>query len=111
MTLDIRDEWLSALRAWASNNNCVRELWLFGSRAAGHSTLESDVDLALALMPPKGADDWAFGKCVAQGDGWQRQLEKIVGRHVSLEAIVPGSEGDAMVRKTGALLWSRDNRR
>ena len=111
ITLDMRDEWLSALRQWASNNDCVRELWLFGSWATGDATPESDVVLALALTPPKGADNWALGKYFALGDDWSTQLEKIVGRHVSLEVIVPGSEPYAMVRKTGALLWSCDNPR
>jgi predicted nucleotidyltransferase len=109
MTLDMRDEWRAALRQWASNNDCVRELWLFGSWATGDATPGSDVDVALVLTPPKGADNWALGKYLALGDDWSTQLEKIVGCHVSLEAIVPGSEPYAMVRKTGALLWSRDN--
>jgi hypothetical protein len=33
-------------------------------------------------------------------------LETIVGRHVSLDAIEPNTEGDACVRSTGVLLWT-----
>jgi predicted nucleotidyltransferase len=58
----MRGEWLSGLRSWASANGSVRELWLFGSRATGGSRPDSDVDLAVALMPPKGNTDWALGK-------------------------------------------------
>jgi hypothetical protein len=36
--------------------------------------------------------DWALGNYSALGDVWQRELETIVRRHVSLEAIVPGND-------------------
>lgn len=97
--MDMSDEWLRGLRAWASANANVRELWLFGSRADGHAKPESDVDLAIALMPD------ALGNYYALGDGWQGELEGIVGRHVSLEAVMPNTDGDACVRSTGVLLW------
>lgn len=105
-TMDMRDEWLLGLRSWASNNGSVRELWLFGSRADGRSRPESDVDLALALMPPT-THDWALGNFGALKGDWRRQLEAIVGRHVSLEAIVPDTAEDEKVRRTGQLLWQR----
>jgi predicted nucleotidyltransferase len=105
--IDMRDEWLRGLRSWASANDSVRELWLFGSRAAGEARPESDVDLALALMPAKGKHDWALGNYFAFESEWKRQLEEIVGRHVSLEPLVPGTEGDAIVRASGVRLWSR----
>jgi predicted nucleotidyltransferase len=93
---------------WASENHSVRELWLFGSRAKDALGPDSDVDLVVALMPPKGKIDWAFGNYVALGDQWSRELDAIVGRHVSLEAIVPGTDGDAAVRRSGVRLWARD---
>jgi predicted nucleotidyltransferase len=105
--MDMQDDWLRDLSSWASKNDCVRELWLFGSRARGDSSPESDVDLAIALMPATGKHDWALGAYCALGDEWQRQLETIVGRHVSLEAIVPGTDEDAAVRRSGVLLWAR----
>jgi hypothetical protein len=39
--LNMRDEWLVGLRQWASGNDSVRELWLFGSRSLreGHGIL------------------------------------------------------------------------
>jgi predicted nucleotidyltransferase len=80
--MDMREEWLHGLWAWASANGNVQELWLFGSRADGHARPDSDVDIAIALMPAA----FAYGNYVALGDGWQRELEAIVGRHVSLEA-------------------------
>jgi predicted nucleotidyltransferase len=105
--MDMQDEWLRGLRSWASAKDSIRELWLFGSRATGCSRPESDVDLALALMPPKGKHDWAYGNYVDLHSEWKRELEAIVGRHVSLEAIVPGTDPDATVRRSGVRLWSR----
>src|SRR2546429_6230234 len=97
--MDMRDEWLCGLRSLASGNDSVRELWLFGSRATGWSRPDSDVDIALALMPPKANHDWALGNYFALASEWKRQLEAIVGCHLSLEAIVPGTEAEAAVRR------------
>jgi hypothetical protein len=58
------------------------------------------------LIPPNGRHDWAFGNYIALADDeWKPALEAIVGRHAGLEAIAPGSEEDAMVRRTGKRLW------
>ena len=104
-TIDMRDQWVRSLVQWASANGNVRELWLFGSRANGRTHAGSDVDLAICLAPPHGRHDWALGNYVASGDEWSRQLEAIVGRHVSLEAIKPGTDEDAIVREHGVRLW------
>jgi predicted nucleotidyltransferase len=96
--MDMESAWLDALRSWASTNDSIRELWLFGSRAKGTSHSESDVDIAVVLMPAVGKHNWALGNYFALQGNWKRQLEAIVGRHVSLEAIEPLSHGDAEVR-------------
>ena len=103
--MDMRDEWLSELRSWADDNGNVCELWLFGSRSTGRSRPDSDVDIAIALMP-RAADgtDWALGSYFALHSDWKRQLEAIVGRHVSLEVIVPNTPEDEAVGSTGRLL-------
>jgi predicted nucleotidyltransferase len=103
----VRPEWVRGLREWAEANGNVRQLWLFGSRARGDARENSDVDLALALMPPDGKHNWALGNYFVLKDDWKQQLEAIVGRHVSLEAIEPDTKGDAIVRGTGRLLWER----
>ena len=106
--MDMRDEWLCGLRSWASGNDSIRELWLFGSRATGRSRPDSDVDVAITFMPAVGNTDWALGNYFALHSEWKQQLEALVGRHVSLEAIAPGTKEDAEVRRSGALLWARD---
>jgi predicted nucleotidyltransferase len=105
--MDMLDEWVHGLRAWASANGNVHELWLFGSRADGSARPESDVDIAIALIPPVDDHNWALGNYFVLRSEWQRQLEAIVGRHVSLEAILPDTF-DAVVRRTWVLLWARD---
>ena len=104
----MRPEWLRGLREWAQANGAVRQVWLFGSRARGDAREDSDVDIALALMPPDGKTDWALGAYSILGDEWQAQLAAIVERGVSLEAIVPGTEPDVRVRRDGVLLWARE---
>ena len=105
--MDLDPKYVVALQNWAENNDSVLELWLFGSRAKGTATQHSDVDIALCLIPPKGNLDWSKGNYFALGDEWQRQLEAILGRHVSLEAIEPGTQGNDEVRRTGVRLWAR----
>lgn len=56
-------------------------------------------------------DNWAMGHYFVLRSEWQRQLEAIVGRHVSLEAIIPDTDSDAYVRRTGERLWARDGSR
>jgi predicted nucleotidyltransferase len=104
VAMDMQDEWLRRLRAWAKANDSVRQLWLFGSRATGRSRPDSDVDLALALMPPKGKHDWALGNYFALESKWKQQLEEIVGCHVSLQPLVPDSDLVEIVRASGVLL-------
>jgi predicted nucleotidyltransferase len=100
--MDMRDEWIRELCSWASQNGSVRKLWLFGSRAKGGSHSGSDVDIAITLMPAIGKHDWAAGNYMDFHGDWKRQLEAIVGRHVSLEAI----EDNVDLERT--LLWTRD---
>jgi hypothetical protein len=100
------ENWRERCIAWAQSNGSVRELWLFGSRGPkGGACLGSDVDIGIALMPAIRSHDWAFGNYVAMGKTWQAELEHIVGRHVSLVPMVPGNEGDAVIRSTGVCLW------
>jgi len=99
--------WKADLIGWAKDNGSVRELWLFGSRAKGTARIDSDVDLGLALMPAKRRHDWAFGNYVALHSVWRAELETIVQCHVSLVPMMPGNEGDEIIRSTGICLWER----
>jgi predicted nucleotidyltransferase len=105
--MDMQDEWLSGLRLWASQNDNIRELWLFGSRARGTSRPESDVDIAIALVPAMGFHNWAYANYVECRPQWKQQLEAIVGRSISFSEISPDTDLDIEVRSTGNLVWQR----
>ena len=106
-SIDMKREWLRGLADWADNNGSVNEVWLFGSRADGTSTADSDVDIGLGLAPPIGNHDWALGNFYALHTQWRRELEVFVGRDVSLEPITPEKHGTAVVPKW-VLLWRRE---
>lgn len=96
------------LRAWAAQKHSVCALWLFGSRVKGTATPTSDLDIALELMPRKGADDPAFGTYLALHREWKNELERIVGGEVSMIAFRPGDlEGPLDPRIGGVRLWAR----
>jgi predicted nucleotidyltransferase len=107
MGIALPDVRVRELCGWAERTAAVKELWLFGSRARDEARPESDVDLALVLMPAVGKHDWASGDYFALHSEWKSALERVVGRHVSLEAIQPDTPEDRIVRTSGILLWSR----
>jgi len=106
--MDMRDEWISALREWAAHNDSVRELWLFGSRAKGTSRPDSDVDIALALMPPNGKHNWALAAYIEFFEDWKSELRAALDWNVSLVAIGPDFDMDIVVRNSGTVLWRRE---
>ena len=55
--LALRDRDLAALRRTFRRFPCVREVRLFGSRATGHASRASDIDLAISA-PDATADQW-----------------------------------------------------
>lgn len=101
-------ERLRTLREWADANGNLRQIWMFGSRARGEARENSDVDLALALMPPDGKHDWAAGNYWALDCEWKRQLQAIVGCDVSIEPLISGGKVDVIVHREGVLLWARE---
>jgi predicted nucleotidyltransferase len=106
--MEMSEQCLAALRTWASNNHNVRELWLFGSRARSDPRPDSDVDIAVALMPPTGNDNWALAAFIEYFDEWKTQLRALLNWEVSLVAIGPKFEMDSVVRTSGVLLWRRN---
>ncbi len=100
-------DWKAGLIAWAKANSSIRELWLFGSRAKGTARVNSVVDLGLTFRPGRRRTDRAFENYVAHYSDWLTELEAIVQCHVSLAAMIPGNEGDEIIRLTGICLWER----
>ena len=68
--------------------------------------MNSVVDIGLAFPPGKGIDR-AFENYVAKYSDWLDELEGIVQCHVSLTPMIPGNEGDELIRSKGICLWER----
>lgn len=49
--IELPEEWRVKIIIWAQETNAVHELWLFGSRAKDTARRDSDVDIAVSLMP------------------------------------------------------------
>jgi predicted nucleotidyltransferase len=107
VNLPARD--IALIRQWATRTDAVRKVWIFGSRGKGVARPESDVDIAIYLMPSAPAYpkwDWAHGDYRANGDAWQRELGRMLGRHVSLEAMIEGHPKEPEVL-AGKQIWAR----
>jgi predicted nucleotidyltransferase len=106
--MDMTDEWLDALSKWATSNHNVWALWIFGSRAKGTSQPDSDIDIAIELVPPTNNHNRALWAYIELFDEWKDQLRQAVSWSVSLVAIGPGFDMDKEVRETGVLIWKRN---
>jgi predicted nucleotidyltransferase len=113
--MEISEACVQAIREWAARTDCVREVWLFGSRAKRSSKPYSDVDLAIYLMPPDGSTASAGGAFLHSAGGvflhlhtqWELELKQIVGLTFDLTLVDPDNPGDQEVRSTGKQLWVR----
>jgi hypothetical protein len=97
------------MEQWPGHTRTIQSA-SFGYSAAGRNGVakaSSDVDIGLVLMPANGKHDWALGNYAALGSRWRADLEAIVGCHVSLVPMIPGNEGDIVIRMTGDRLWQR----
>jgi hypothetical protein len=83
------------------------EQWPGHRRTIQSASFGYDVNIGLVRMPANGKHDWALGNYAALGSRWRADLEAIVGCHVSLVPMIPGNEGDIVIRMTGDRLWQR----
>jgi predicted nucleotidyltransferase len=107
--VDLPESDVELIRRWADETGAVRKVWIFGSRGKGVARPDSDVDIAIYLMPPGPAYpkwDWAYGDYLAKGDDWQGKLGRMLGRHVSPEAMIEGHPKESEIL-TGKQVWAR----
>ena len=102
--IQLPEAWRRAIEQWAEQNDNIKAVWLFGSRARGEATDDKDVDIAITLMPPSRNHDWPLGNYQRFGDDWQRELAALMCRSVDLQlkTALP-AEADA----EAVLLWER----
>jgi predicted nucleotidyltransferase len=99
-----------AVSDWASENEAIEKVWLFGSRAKGTNHAASDFDIAVMTAPPHvdlgNLTDWAFQRATSERKIWQGQLEQRLHMHVSVECFPYGFEPREFV-DVALLIWSR----
>ncbi|MGV1913844.1 nucleotidyltransferase domain-containing protein [Agrobacterium vitis] len=79
--MDISDEQIGALVAWAGDNPLIEAVYLFGSRVKGTAREDSDLDVALDLGWSEDAGLTLFIK----KEEWEIELRKSLGLLVNLD--------------------------
>ena len=64
------------LAAWAANHSSVQALHVFGSRARGDASFNSDLDIAFDLESRHGND---LSELIVNAPQWKAELTKLTG--------------------------------
>jgi pyruvate/2-oxoglutarate/acetoin dehydrogenase E1 component len=103
MALDLSNNIIEAIAAWAESTMSVEQIILIGDRAQWGAHPQSNLDLAVRLRGPAGAQ--AFESHSAE---WETLLGKITGLRVNLSALSEHSAGlRAMIEDHGVTLFDR----
>ena len=104
--MNMREEWIEALRAWAVGNDSIAELWLFGSRAKGTAQPNSDIDIALlvgARPRSKGMERKDLLEANAQIFTVQgRALDAVASRNVKVLVVGNPANTNALIAMKSA---------
>ena len=89
---------LDAIAAWARTHEKVRRVWVIGSRAGGTAQRESDLDVAVELVPVPDSEE-TLSEWMANADSWRDELQRRVGpKKIDLQWV----DADAGSRRTRA---------
>jgi predicted nucleotidyltransferase len=77
-------QFVPALFQWADEKGVIRRLWLFGSRLRGTYGAESDLDIAIEIVPI-GQDEDILTTWVSERGGWRAELQTILPYTVDLQ--------------------------
>lgn len=70
--------------AWASRLDAIDAVWLFGSRARGDHSSESDYDIALELASKQDKTDKPFTAYFFEYGVWKEEIRSLLQAEVSL---------------------------
>ena len=99
--MQLTDEQLAIIIAWAKKTPEVQAVFLYGSRAKG--TAKPDGDLVLALSIKGLEATWRFAKFISHRRDWRVELEAALGLAVQLER----ARRDATPEAGYVELWRR----
>lgn len=97
------------LSSWAHRVECVRRLWIYGSRARGDSGPESDLDVAVEI-DPIGNDETAEVSFISTASQWRSELEPHIPFKLHLQWYDPAGsyvEVQRGVETSGVLVYER----
>ena len=101
-----------ALLDWAQSNECIRQVWIFGSRARGEGRPDSDIDVAVEI-DPVGRDEQAQTSWMELSPGWRMVLGQALSAPLHLEWA--GEVGDNSpkitdyLRRSSVLIYRRSD--
>lgn len=104
-----------AIEGWATRIPLVGKVWLFGSRARGTHSEDSDVDIACELDGSSitGTDaSGGFATWMFESKEWKRQIEQELGIPVDLQ-IYMGSDTPTIqyaLAESSVLLYEKLNK-
>lgn len=92
---------------WAYSHPEIERVFLFGSRARGDSTPESDVDLAIVVVGILGEN--AYTRYVYNKDAWKDQLGSVLGRSINIVRQIEHGKPEIQrsIAREGVLLYER----
>lgn len=76
------------LAKWCACHYPVKKAWIFGSRATGTHTPDSDLDIALEI-DPRPNDTNIFATWIVENQKWQQELSALLPYQVHLELYDP----------------------
>lgn len=95
------------IRRWASTKPFVQRVWIYGSRAKGTASPESDLDIATEI-DPIGNDENSYISFHHEVDGWLTELQPQLSYKLHLkwydQTYKPAWEG---VNTDGILVYER----
>ena len=97
----------SAITEWANETRSISEIRLCRTPPKSRRATKTEVGLAVTVSSD-AAGNSAFGVFCSLVDRWQRQLQDITGRHVSVWWFGPESPVYEELRTHSVLIWSRN---
>lgn len=97
----MEEEKIKKLKEYFSKCSCIDMAFLFGSRASGQETIESDVDIAVYFKPEGGKLEWeAQGEYEKENEIWS-DVEDILKLQTDLVVLnrAPSTLADSIIRE------------